>query len=313
MNVPREAPVDRSVRGRHARPRRGAMAPPALFLVAALASTLAWAQVATPSASGAADPTRVEGDVQEGARDAVPAVASLGVQFGFPAYRTAAVSASLQARFAGFAVRVGGGPGGVSVGLAVRAYLPLPVPLPTYLSAGVDAYAGRFAPSVAAGAHVPIAERWRLDVEIGAAWTPLLDEWRVAPMLAIGGSYAFPLALTPAAAPSTAGLGAAVAAGGAGRCEPGPPDVGALDAALAETIDRFVTDAVATYGSVYRSLRYATSVARTVVDGERATVTVAYDGSVVEILTGRTVAAAGTAEVDFRWDGCRWLRTALRY
>ena len=110
MNVPREAPVDRSVRGRHARPRRGAMAPPALFLVAALASTLAWAQVATPSASGAADPTRVEGDVQEGARDAVPAVASLGVQFGFPAYRTAAVSASLQARFAGFAVRVGGGP-----------------------------------------------------------------------------------------------------------------------------------------------------------------------------------------------------------
>jgi hypothetical protein len=40
---------------------------------------------------------------------------------------------------------------------------------------------------------------------------------------------------------------------------------------------------------------------------------VAYEGSVVEILTGREVAAAGEAEIDFRWDGCRWLRTALRY
>jgi hypothetical protein len=49
------------------------------------------------------------------------------------------------------------------------------------------------------------------------------------------------------------------------------------------------------------------------VEGDRATLTVAYAGSVVEIVTGQVVEASGEAEVDFRWDGCRWRRTGLRY
>lgn len=277
------------------------------LLVLALPLGAAWSQAAPPTDDAAAG-----GASAVTATDAVPAVGAIGVQFGFPAYRTAAVGASVQARFLGFAVRVGGGPGGVTIGLAARAYLPLPVPLPTYVAGGVDAYAGRFAPSLAVGAHVPIAERWRLDLEVGGAWTPVLDEVRLTPVVAAGVSYAVPLELAPATA-GAGPVGASGGARGAPACVAGPPDPGALDAALAATIARFVADAVATYGSVYRDLRYATSVERTVVDGARATIAVAYDGSVVEILTGHTISAAGTAEVDFRWDGCRWLRTALRY
>lgn len=284
---------------------RRAAAHHVLLLAVMLSVATAMAQAVPP----AGDPST---ETVTAATDTVPAVGAFGVQFGFPAYRTAAVSASLQARFVGFVVRVGGGPGGVTIGLAARAYLPLPLPLPTYLAAGVDAYAGRFAPSLAVGAHLPIAERWRLDLEVGAAWVPVLDEVRLTPVVAVGVSYAMPLELAPAAA-GEGPSGAPGADRGATSCVAGPPDPGALDAALAATVARFVTDAVATYGSVYRGLRYATSVQRTVVDEARATLVVAYDGSVVEILTGREVAAAGTAEVDFRWDGCRWLRTALRY
>jgi hypothetical protein len=47
--------------------------------------------------------------------------------------------------------------------------------------------------------------------------------------------------------------------------------------------------------------------------GDRAVRMVATAGSVVEVLTGRLVEASGEAEADFRWDGCRWRRTGLRY
>jgi hypothetical protein len=244
------------------------------------------------------------------ADDAIPAVAAFGVQFGFPAYRTAGVTGSFQARFVGLALRVGGGPGGVAVGAQARAYVPLPLPVPTFVGAGFDAFDGRFAPHVVAGVHVPVAERWRLDVEGGAAWVPLLDDWLVVPYLGAGVSYAFSIGWSPGEANASERPAAGTAAP---RCVPGPPDVGALDAAVAATVRRFVADAIGTYGSVYRGLRYSTSVRTLAQEGARATMGVAYEGSVTEILTGREVAASGTAEVDFRWDGCRWLRTALRY
>lgn len=240
------------------------------------------------------------------------AVAAFGVQFGFPAYRTAALSASLQARFVGMALRVGGGPGGVAFGLQARAYPPIPGPVPTFIGVGIDAYAGRIAPHAVIGLHLPVGERWRLDAEVGAAWVRLLDETNVTPYLGVGASYAFAVDLSAAAA-STGGGRTPAAQAAAVRCVVGPADPAGLDAALASTVRRFVADATATYGSVYRDLRYSTAVVRRTVDGDRATIEVAYEGSVIEILTRREVSASGVAEVDFRWDGCRWLRTGLRY
>jgi hypothetical protein len=293
-----------------------ALRPGAVFmLIALVAAPWAMAQSAAIGEPAGAD----AGHNASGAgtdlvaADTVSALASFGVQFGFPAYRTAALSAGLQARFVGVAVRVGGGPGGFALGLQARAYPPIPIPLPVYVAGGVDLYAGRVAPHVAVGAHVPLGGGWRIDVQAGAAWTPLLDEVRVVPLLGVGASYTIPLVL-PAG-----GEGAAAATGATGgriavpACEPGPPDLAALDAALADTVRRFVADAVAAYGSVYRDLRYRTSVEERRVEGNRATLTIAYAGSVVEILTGRPVEASGEAEADFRWDGCRWRRTGLRY
>ena len=86
-----------------------------------------------------------------------------------------------------------------------------------------------------------------------------------------------------------------------------------LYAGLAATVRRFVDDAVATYGSVYRDLRYRAPIVGRRVEGDSATLTVDYAGSVVEIVMGQVVEASGEAEADFRWDRCRWRRTGLRY
>jgi len=246
------------------------------------------------------------------AAEPTPAIAAFGVQFGFPAYRTATLSAGLQARFVGMTLRVGGGPGGLAFGLQARAYPPIPGPVPVFVGVGVDAYAGRIAPHAVIGLHLPVGERWRLDAEVGAAWVRLLDETNVAPYLGVGVSYAFAVDLAAAAASTGGGRTPGVQTAAVG-CVVGPADPAGLDAALAATIRRFVADATATYGSAYRGLRYRTTVVRRTIDGDRAMLAVSYEGSVIEILTGREISASGVAEVDFRWDGCRWLRTGLRY
>jgi hypothetical protein len=271
----------------------------AALLFVTLAGGAGWGQGAIPAPAAEVE-----------APGAVPAIAGFGVQFGFPGFRTAGVSGSLQARFAGLALRVGGGPGGVAIGVQARAYLPLPLAVPTFVGAGFDAYGGRLAPHAVVGVHVPFAERLRLDVEGGVAWVPLLDDRRIVPYLGVGVSYAFAIGLPPG---EPGALERPSAGARSPRCQPGPPDPDALDAAVAATVRRFVADAVGTYGSVYRGLRYRTEARAIAIDGDRATMGVAYEGSVIEILTGREVGAAGEAEVDFRWDGCRWLRTALRY
>jgi len=267
--------------------------------------------VAQSDAAGAAVGTEPAGDFV--VADTVTAVAAFGVHVGFPAYRTAGLSATLQARFVGLAVRAGAGPGGMAFGLQGRVYPPLPIPVVTFVGAGVDLYGGRAAPHAVVGLHAPLGGRWRLEAEVGVAWTPLLDEVRVVPLLGVGVAYALPLSVAPSVGAAVDGVDTFADAEPGGRCERGPPDLALLDAALDETVRRFVSDAVAAYGSVYRGLRYRTSIVGRAMDGDRVTVMVAYEGSAVEILTGRSVEASGTAEVDFRWDGCRWVRSGIRY
>jgi hypothetical protein len=279
--------------------------------VAAAILMASWLAVAVAQSAAAVTTEPADGFV---VADTVTAVAAFGVHFGFPAYRTAGLSASLQARFVGIVVRAGVGPGGTAIGLQGRVYPPVPIPVASYLGVGVDLYAGRVAPHAVVGLHAPLGGRWRLEAEVGVAWTPLLDEVRAAPLLGVGMAYAFPLSVVPSEGAAVSGADDTFAGTERGvRCERGPPDLARLDAALDETVHRFVSDAVAAYGSVYRGLRYRTSVVGRALDGDRVTITVAYEGSVTEILTGRSVEAAGEAEVDFRWDGCRWVRTGLRY
>ena len=265
----------------------------AATLVLALAATLAQAQ--------------------EAIDEPPPALVSIGVAAGFPSYQTATVRFGVQAGPVGMDVRAGYGPGaGASFGAALRGYPPLPgLPVPVWIGGGVMATAGSPVPFAALGAHVPLAPRLRLDLEGGVAWTRLGTDTRLAPHLQAGVSYAFATEL-PRARPGGGSDPRAPARAG-DRCEPGPPRAEALEPAVRAAERRFVADARATYGSLYRGLRYTLRITDRRIDGAFASVDLAYDGSVVEIATGRSVEAEGTAQADFRWTGCDWALRDLRY
>lgn len=265
----------------------------------------------------AADPTpdTSEGASEEVVEDPPRGVAAFGVTAGFPAYRTMAASVSLQQQFAGLALRGGWTPwAGPFAGASLRAYPPLPVPAPTYLAAGANASRAGVAPFAAAGAHVPVSRNWRVDLEAGAAWTPLLDERQVAPYLTVGVSFATSVEIREAPEygdGATTGIGASAPAP---ACEvEGPPEPAGLSGAVARTVSAFLEDARATYGSVYTGLRYDYELASTDLSGRDASVRVDYEGSVQPIAGGARQSASGMATVDFQWNGCGWRRTGLSY
>ena len=78
-------------------------------------------------------------------------------------------------------------------------------------------------------------------------------------------------------------------------------------------MDEFVADARATYGSLYRSLRYDLDRGSPDIDGEVAVYDLDYDGSVIEIATGERISASGSATATFRWNGCSWRLSDLDY
>lgn len=298
---------------------------PCVLLVLALLAG-AWAQPAGGAVDGDAAPPAappfeasleepIVGDDEAG-EEAVPALVAVGVDGGFPAYRTVALRASLQVRYVGVAARLGWGPGsGAYVGGTLRGYPPIPgSPLPVWIGGGLGATSAGATPFAAVGAHVPVAPRWRVDVEAGVAFPELLDDRTVAPHVALGVSYAFATSLDTSEPEASAAAPRDPAERYAGaRCEPTEPDPSRLRSALNDTVDDFIDDLRATYGSLYTGLSYSVRVRDRDVDGDVARLTVRYRGSVREIATGERHSTSGEAEATFRWNGCEWRRAGLSY
>jgi hypothetical protein len=257
------------------------------------------------------DVVEVEGFVER-----PPATVMVGLHGGLPGYRNVGVGAAIKADQFGVALRGGWGTVGASFGVQGRWYPPLPAPLPFYVGLGVDAYAGNATPHAVIGAHAPLSPAWRLDLEGGVARATLAGTTVWAPHLSVGVSYAFTFDLD-APEPVDGDAAATARPGSRGpfgaRCEPGPPDPGALTAAVAASVQSFVRDGVALYGNAYRDLRYRYAIVRREVAADDAVVDIRYSGSARAVVGGETVEAAGVAQARFTWSGCTWRLRDLSY
>lgn len=270
----------------------------ATTIIAALALcfTYAAAQVAGPDAG------------EEGADDPPPALASFGISAGFPSYQTIAPAISLQSGHFGVQLKASWTPAGPYVGVQLRGYPPVSLPVPLFLGVGAGVYGNDVSYHAALGAHVPLGLALRLDLEAGVASVPLLGDRHIAPHLAAGISYAIPV---------QTGAGSSVSGGdreAATTCrQPREPDESALRGAVSRVVDEWILSARATYGSVYTQLRYSYDIVSTAVNGDAAEVVISYSGSVREIATGQRLSASGEASATFRWNGCGWSNTGVSY
>lgn len=248
-------------------------------------------------------------EAAEGAADGPPpALAAFGVSAGFPSYQTIAPAISLQSGHFGVQLKASWTPAGPYVGVQLRGYPPVSLPVPLFLGVGAGVYGNDVSYHAALGAHVPLGLALRLDLEAGVASVPLLGGRQIAPHLAAGISYAIPV--QTGAGSSVTGSDRAAAAACA---VPREPDESALRGAVSRVVDEWILSARATYGSVYTELRYSYEIVRSAVKGDAGEVEISYSGSVREIATGQRVSASGTASATFRWNGCSWSNTGVSY
>ena len=281
-----------------------------VYLVA-LALLAPWALGAeTTAATDDAEGATIEGFVER-----APATLMLSLQGGLPAYRTASLGAALKADGFGVALRGGWGSVGASFGAQARYYPPLPGVVPLYLGVGADVYAGSVTPHGVVGAHLPVSRAWRLEIEGGVASATLGGERVWSPHVSVGVAFALSLDLPDDGSDGTAvSASEASAARTAGaRCDSGPADPALIDAAVAREVRSFVRDGVALYGNAYRDLRYRYTIVDRSVAGDRAEVTIRYEGSARAVLGGGLVEASGRASATFVWTGCTWRLDDLRY
>ena len=245
-----------------------------------------------------------------------PALGAFGIGGGFPSFQTVAPYLSVQEQFVGFQLKVSETAIGPYIGLELRGYPPVPIPVPLFVGIGGGYYGGDVTYFGTLGAHVPLSLHARLDLEGGVASVPLLAKRSWAPYLSIGVSYAFPFTPTyggygpEAAAPKSV----VPLANQAPACKTiGKPDASRLPQAVRVTIKRWIDSARATYGSIYKDLRYSYHITSRRISGKYGTVKIHYHGSVKSIATGRTESASGNASATYLWTGCAWLTIRVKY
>lgn len=279
-----------------------------------LASLILALCLAAPSAALAASSGGTSGDASgSSAPKPPPALGSFGVSAGFPSYQTVAPFLTVQDRFVGFQLKVSDTALGPYVGLELRGYPPVPIPVPVFVGVGGGFYGGDTTYFATLGANVPLGLHVRLDLEGGVANVPLLSQRSWAPYLSLGLSYAFPFEPTYGGQGVDVGMHLSVAPVPSACTQPTKPDPRTLVNAFHNALSEWLRSAEATYGSVYKDLKYHYSVASRRVRGNYATFVIHYSGSVRTVATNKLEKASGKATVTFYWSGCGWGVAGISY
>lgn len=261
----------------------------------------------TASAASGPEQTAITGvSFSEDFTDAhIPAVFAVGLASGFPTYQVGAITASVQMEFIGLQLKGGWTVAGPYFGAQVRGYPPLPVGVPLYVGVGGGVYGSNQQFHVVVGTHVPITENLRLDFEAGVANVPLLTERTWVPHIAAGISYAIAVDTSTMGdkASNTMGVGTSATVG---SCEASEPDVSLVPTTVNQVVADMIQSARATYGSVYTDLSYHYDIVGVDHQDQHAEVTVSFQGSVRERLSGERHSEAGLAGVALTWTGCGW-------
>lgn len=228
-----------------------------------------------------------------------------GLGLGWPGYQLYHAYAAFQKDAFGLVFRGSWTELGPFVSLAARYYTPIPIPLPTFVSAGAGVFGGVATPFASAGLQLPFLDSGaRLTLELGASYQQLLGEGRVLPFVSLGLGYAFFVEAPPVSAEARAER--ELARQRPAGCSPREPDASGLSAVFRAVVSRKIAEAKVTYAGTYRDPEYRYAIASVSVEGSQATVTAEWEGAVTQIANGERITGSGTLEAEFVWNGCGW-------
>lgn len=232
----------------------------------------------------------------------------VGIGGGFPGYQLYTLNFSFQKATLGVAFRGSWTAAGPYISVAGRYYTPIPIPVPTYVSVGAGSYGANPTFFANFGAHIPLGldSNFRVNIEAGGAYTPILDDWTFLPTVSIGLGYTFFIDAAPIPAEELERRALEAEARNAGCTEIRDPSSDGLSEAFDNALDRELNQARAAFAGVYSGLSYSITSSDTEIDGDLAVVTKSFSATYREVLTGKTREASGTVRAKFRWYGCGW-------
>jgi hypothetical protein len=232
----------------------------------------------------------------------------IGLGVGYPTYQLYHLHYAFQRDVFGVAFRGSYTGEGLYLSLAGRYYTPLPIPVPTFVSAGAGIAGSDPTVFATFGLHAPLGldSNFRATLEAGLAY---VGGTGIQPVATLGVGYVFYVDTAPISEEEKRRRELEQLR--AFNCQPTDPDPTQLEDALDDAIDDFIEKARAQYAGAYSNLEYNKQIRNTTVNGVDATMEVFVSGSVLVKATRKREGANGTITAYFGWNGCSW--SLLRY
>jgi hypothetical protein len=233
----------------------------------------------------------------------------IGIGAGYPLYQVYHLHYAFQRDVFGVAFRGSYTSEGLFLSLAGRYYTPLPIPVPTFVSAGAGIAGSNPTISATFGLHAPLGidSNFRATLEAGVAY---VGGTGIQPVATLGVGYVFYVDTAPISEEEKRRR--ELERLRAFNCtEPTDPDPDQLEDAFDRAVEDFLEKARAQYAGTYSELRYDVDIKEQTINGFEASVEAAVSGSVKVKATGNREGANGTIIAHFGWNGCSW--SLLKY
>jgi hypothetical protein len=228
----------------------------------------------------------------------------IGLGAGYPTYQLYHLHYAFQRDVFGVAFRGSYTGEGLYLSLAGRYYTPLPIPVPTFVSAGAGIAGSDPTIFATFGLHAPLGldSNFRATLEAGLAY---VGGTGIQPVATLGVGYVFYVDTAPISEEEKRRR--ELERLRAFNCtEPTDPDPTQLEDAFDKAVDDFLEKARAQYAGSYSELRYDVDITEETVNGFEATIEANVSGSVKVKATGNREGARGKITAYFGWNGCSW-------
>lgn len=226
---------------------------------------------------------------------------------GFPGYQLYNLNFGFQKDSFGVNFRGSWTEVGPYFSLSGRYFLPLPVPVPTFVSLGAGYFSESPTGFATIGAQIPfgLSSPFRATIEAGAAVTRGFNgAIEYLPSISLSVGYTFFVDTTPLTEEQR--LEQELARSRTAGCVVTEPNYGLLDQVFNDKLNSELARAKVRYAGVYSLNGYEKQISSREQNGNRVTWRGTWSATITEVWSGKQTSGGGDFRADFSWNGCAW-------